>query len=298
MKSASFTTLLAGTVAVIAVVGLSPSSTQAQTPSPVNTAAPAAVSPARLGFSPGIRDILKMLDAKVDPQVIRAYIKNSPIAYNPSAAEIIALKQREVPDDLITALLERGAEVRAQLAQAAAQSQPPATAPTPPSAPPPDYSNAYATTAPYNPYPAYADYGYPYYSYSYPYSGYPYNYWWYNYSYPWAYYSPFWYGGYYGHGYYGHGYYGHDFYHHGYYPHGGYAYRGGAGFGGHGAWAPAGRGYGSRPGMAGGGFGGRSFGGGMRSASFAGRGGGFAGHGGGFGGHGGGFGGHGGGGHR
>src|SRR5437764_62659 len=47
---------------------------------------------AHTSFSPGIRDVLKMVDAKVDPEVIKSYIKNSSAAYNPTAAEIIDLK--------------------------------------------------------------------------------------------------------------------------------------------------------------------------------------------------------------
>src|SRR5215831_5090758 len=50
----------------------------------------------QLSYSPGLRDILKMLDAKVDVEVIKAYIKSAPIAFSPSASEIIALKQHNV----------------------------------------------------------------------------------------------------------------------------------------------------------------------------------------------------------
>ena len=69
---------------------------------------------ATLGYSQGIGEILKMVDAKVDVTVIKAYIKNSPTAYNPNANEIIAMKQRGVGDDIITTLIQRGGEVRAQ----------------------------------------------------------------------------------------------------------------------------------------------------------------------------------------
>jgi len=42
-------------------------------------------------------EILKMVDAKVDAEVIKAYIQVSQVAYSPSATEIIALKDRGVP---------------------------------------------------------------------------------------------------------------------------------------------------------------------------------------------------------
>jgi hypothetical protein len=234
-------------------------------------------------YSPGFADIVRMADAKVDPEVIKTYVKNSPTAYNPSATEIIALRDRGVAPEILTAMLQHGAEVRAQSMQAA-QAAPGAVAPPP-------YPGA---ANPYGPAPSY-DYGaqavYPNYSYSYPdysyaYSPYGYsfpgyNYGWCNYGYPWPYGWPSFgfglgcypYGRYCGYPYGRYGFYGRGFY----------------GFGAHhGAFA------GSR-----GGF--HSFGGGARSASFASHGGGFR-AGGGFGGHavsmgghGGGFGGHGGG---
>src|ERR1017187_5252541 len=70
-------------------------------------------------YSPGIADIVKLADAKVDAEVIKTYINNSPTAYNPSATEIIALKDRGVGPDILTAMLQHGSEVRAQAMQAA-----------------------------------------------------------------------------------------------------------------------------------------------------------------------------------
>jgi hypothetical protein len=249
-------------------------------------------SQANINFSPGVRDVLKMLDAKVDPGVIRAYINNSPIPFNPSAAEIIALKQRGVPDDIITALMQRGAEVRAQMAQAATQSAV-QTPNAPPAGYPYDYSAASSYAYPYD----YA--GYPY---AYPNYGYPYNYWGYNSYYPWSYYSPFFF----------------NFCLHRPFCdfdrfHRFDEFRGNRGFAfrGSGPWGAT-VGVGSRPFAGHAGFAGRSFAGpraggfavrsggfAARSGGFAVRSGGFAGHSGGFAGHGGGggFGGHGGG-HR
>src|SRR5262245_33109561 len=39
-------------------------------------------------YSPGVTEILKMLEARIDTQVILAYIRNSTIAYDPDAAEL------------------------------------------------------------------------------------------------------------------------------------------------------------------------------------------------------------------
>src|SRR5256885_1052163 len=129
----------------------------------------------------GTAEILKMVDAKVEGSVILAYIDSSPVAYNPSASEIIMLKDRGVPSEIIAAMLKHGSEMRARAM---------AAAPPPPSAPAQQYPNA---TAPYTESPDYAyssptvypDYTYPspayYYNYSYPYYGY---------SYPWYGYWP------------------------------------------------------------------------------------------------------------
>src|ERR1035441_1619223 len=96
-------------------------------------------------YSPGVADIAKLVDAKVDAEVIKTYIKNSPTAYNPSATEIIALKDRGVRPEILTAILQHGAAVRAQSMRAA----PPApNAATPP--PYPGEANPYAPAPGYD----------------------------------------------------------------------------------------------------------------------------------------------------
>jgi hypothetical protein len=71
-------------------------------------------------YSAGIDEILKMVQAGVSKDVIRTYIETSPVPYNLSASDLIALKERGVTDDLTTTLMKRGAVVRAQANQAAA----------------------------------------------------------------------------------------------------------------------------------------------------------------------------------
>jgi hypothetical protein len=68
---------------------------------------------ASANFSPGINDILKMVQAGISKEVLKSYIDNAPIAYHLTAADIIALKEHSVPDDLTMALVKRGAELRA-----------------------------------------------------------------------------------------------------------------------------------------------------------------------------------------
>ncbi len=138
--------------------------------------------------SPALGEILKMADAKVSPEIIKAYIHISPIAYKPSAADIIDLRKRGVSEDIILALIEHG---EAPQAKSASSSQATASASTSPSSaesskvPAPVYAAPAQTVYPNYTYP----YPYPAYSYpAYPYAVYP----WYGYPRPYGY-PPFFY---------------------------------------------------------------------------------------------------------
>jgi hypothetical protein len=50
--------------------------------------------------------------------VIKTYVECSPIPYQPTDVNTIALKQHKVADEIVTLLLKRGARVRAAVAQA------------------------------------------------------------------------------------------------------------------------------------------------------------------------------------
>ena len=188
-------------------------------PAPAAAVKPAAASQpggATLRYSAGIADILKMTDAKVDPEVIKAYVRNSPTAYSLSAAEIIALKEHGISPEIIMALIQRGGELRAQAMRAG---QPAANPPVQPAYP----SAVTPYTAPpaydYSTPPAYADY-------SYVYPGYDYGC--YGYGYGWPYCGlSFGFGGYPYCGYYGYPYYC------GYYGYGRGYYGYGRGYGGY-----------------------------------------------------------------
>ena len=200
-------------------------------------------------FSSGIADIVKMVDAKVDPEVIKTYLKSSPVAYNPSATEIIALKEHGVGPELLTAMLQRGAELRAESTRAAAPAPNPVAPQVMPGA-----VNPYAPVYDYSPPPVYQSFTYPsslYVSPSYSYAS-PVYYGGYDFGYSWPWYWPSFYfgcgyGGAWGRSYCSPGYrypycyngYGYGGYYGGYNGNHGY-YRGGAylgnrgGFNGHG----------------------------------------------------------------
>lgn len=145
-------------------------------------ALPAGAAPA---FSGDIPEVVKLAKSGVDESVVVSFIRNSPGPFQPSANEIIRLRDAGLTSSEISTMLERGAEVRAQTA-AAAPAYNFASGPMPTIAAPPVVS----TTPPVT----YADsgdatqtqpsstvvyiggnYGYPYYSYPY-YYPYPYIY--------------------------------------------------------------------------------------------------------------------------
>jgi uncharacterized membrane protein YgcG len=255
-----------------------------------------------VAYSTGIVDVVRLVDAGVSPDIVKAYIQNSPVAYHPTADEVIALKDHGVPAGIITALLLHGADLQSQKAGQIASTPVPLPVPSAsnmvPYAPSAGYGSypiapEYATEAPVQ-YPDYLTYNNPSYYYSSYYYPYSYNPWWYypSYSFFWPYYG-YGYGYYpygryhYGYGHYGYGHYGYGYGHYGGYGHGSYVSHYNYGHGYYGSHAS----YGFRGAPAGGAF---------HGGGFAARGGGGMGgfHGGGFSGHGGGMGGGHGGGHR
>ncbi len=79
--------------------------------------------------SPGVTEVVNMLEAGVSKEVVKAYIENSATAYNPSPADLIALKQHGVADDVTLALLNHGSEAGARAAHALAVATTPAAVP-------------------------------------------------------------------------------------------------------------------------------------------------------------------------
>jgi len=66
---------------------------------------PSPVDFTRLQFSAGLLDIVRMVKANVDPELIKTFINHSRISYNPSAQEVIALKRLGVSNDIIVTVL-------------------------------------------------------------------------------------------------------------------------------------------------------------------------------------------------
>lgn len=89
-----------------------------KTPGPApNGKLPSEPAKAPPAHSAGVDEILKMSRAGVSAEVLKAYIEHSPIAYNLNGADIIALKEQGVPDEVTVSLVKRGAELTAQVNQ-------------------------------------------------------------------------------------------------------------------------------------------------------------------------------------
>ena len=57
-------------------------------------------------LSPGLADIIKLVEAKVGDEVVLNYIKGSGVTYHPTAAEIVYLNDLGVSDAVINAILQ------------------------------------------------------------------------------------------------------------------------------------------------------------------------------------------------
>jgi len=74
--------------------------------------------PAVVRITPRLAEIVRMVKARLELDLIRVYIKSSTTPFNPTAADIVVLKQIEIPPELITAMLERDAELRSRSSMA------------------------------------------------------------------------------------------------------------------------------------------------------------------------------------
>lgn len=130
-------------------------------------------------LSSGLDEIVRLSKAGVEEGVILAFIQNSPVAYRPSAQEILALRESGISSPILTAVLQHGAELRQRTAEAPPQPAAPAPAgANPPAVPEPTrvqpstvyYGDpaAYSVTSPTVVYASSPGYSYGYGGYYYP----------------------------------------------------------------------------------------------------------------------------------
>lgn len=68
-------------------------------------------------FSGTIGEVVKLANSGVDEGVVLNFVKNSPVPFNPDADEIIKLHNAGISSQVISAMLQRGGELRQQAAQ-------------------------------------------------------------------------------------------------------------------------------------------------------------------------------------
>ncbi len=97
----------------------------------VNASASAA-EPARTALvrhSPSIDAILQMVDGGVSTNIVKSYVESSLVPFDPTPADLLALKQHGVSDEITLAIIQHGAQLRQQFQQTPAAA--PATTPGP-----------------------------------------------------------------------------------------------------------------------------------------------------------------------
>ena len=145
-----------------------PPAASAVKPSGASTALEAQTVP----LSPAVAEALRLVDGGVSEEVVKSYVESSPVGFALTADQIVALKERGVPPDVVVAMLTRNKELRTLAAQARLASNQLGSLSqrgySPPVAPgyPAIQSAAYAPQGPDYQAPFGYNYSYPAYSYS------------------------------------------------------------------------------------------------------------------------------------
>ena len=180
MKTKYFAAIASGTAVAFFLAGacfLQTSKAQTEPvppPAPEDSTAPAAPEepaalPPNIDTNSALAQVVKLIQSGVSEDVIMAYVTNSTSTFNPNPDQIIYLKDIGVPDEIVTAMMQRDQVLLAQTPAASYQPAPPAAPPTetvvadtayvaaPPTVVTVDYFNS--TLAPYGSWVYVAGYG-------------------------------------------------------------------------------------------------------------------------------------------
>src|SRR5262245_44294601 len=132
--------LLVVAAAMFSCIGVLRSAEVDTTPQPLSTrpqevvATPPAAKPTAARNEPlsfGLEDVVKLVQSGAGTDVVLSYVENSPIAYSPSANDVMRMHEEGVPSDVIVAILRHGGNLRAQEKQGVqANAQATSTPPT------------------------------------------------------------------------------------------------------------------------------------------------------------------------
>jgi hypothetical protein len=100
---------------------LSAAATDPQSIAPSTTNQSIKQQPPFVRVSPRVAEIVRMAKAHLDPEVIKTYISSSSAPFSPTAEDIVVLKRIGIPEELVTAMLQRDAELVKLRKNAAAQ---------------------------------------------------------------------------------------------------------------------------------------------------------------------------------
>src|SRR5580658_2591833 len=103
---------------------------QGRAQSPTNTPPPAATAPGAPPLSYGVAEVLKMFQGGIGKEVLVHYIHNNAMPFHLDADGIIYLQHLGLPQEVISALIQRDGDLQRE-AIAAYQAQNPAGAPAP-----------------------------------------------------------------------------------------------------------------------------------------------------------------------
>jgi hypothetical protein len=115
MKTQILTFLAIG--GLLASSGLAAKGADTQVQASVGAILPATAAPQ---YSGRINEVVSLAKSGLEESVVISYIKSSPGPFQPSADEIIRLRDAGISSQVINAMLQRGAEVRDQAQMAAA----------------------------------------------------------------------------------------------------------------------------------------------------------------------------------
>ena len=153
--------VLGAAIVVLGLMGVpSPIHSPAQTstgtsPPPANNTTAAAELPSFIYPTSPLAQVVRLSQAGVDQSVILTFIANSTSTFNLDSDKIIYLKDIGLPNELVTAMMQRDQQLQSQMAAAPQPATPPAPAPEtpaePPAAPPTEVTinHFYDTLAPY-----------------------------------------------------------------------------------------------------------------------------------------------------
>lgn len=86
----------------------------ARTEADTSASKPADPAPKPHALPKVIEEIVRMSEAGIAPEVLTRYIESSGTAYEPTGADLIAMKQRGVPDDVTIVMLAKSSAIRAE----------------------------------------------------------------------------------------------------------------------------------------------------------------------------------------